>query len=255
MNQANQTLYVVNLRQLSSDGKKAAANLPDAMLSYISAKQLRTLLDAVEALAPSVSPPIEPELRITAPEGKFVVHLRGGKLGFVSWSSSNKGGEYSAARIHAIITGEKLHEHAREQAGMTEPEGFRSKATTVLLVFAIVLVNSFTFWFVTKPKKTLLPKYTLMASEPAERLLANVAGVYETGTAPGDRHLEIKKDGVAQRYKYAKENVPVEKQEFTVKPAETAGRPALLTSRRTMITIKDPLSVVLFGDTYRRVVR
>jgi hypothetical protein len=172
----------------------------------------------------------------------------------VSWSSSHKGGEYSAARIHAIITGEEAHEHARQHTVAAEPDGFRSKATTVLLVFAIVLVNTFTVWFVTRPKKTLLPAYTLLAPEPAERVLTNVAGVYETGTAPGDRHLEIRKDGVARRYKFAAERAPVEKQEFTVKPAETAGKPALLTSRRTMITIKDPISVVLYGDTYQRVI-
>ena len=37
--------------------------------------------------------------------------------------------------------------------------------------------------------------------------------------------------------------------------ADAQGKPALLTSRKALITIKDPLTVVLYGDKYQRVNR
>ena len=125
----------------------------------------------------------------------------------------------------------------------------------VLLVIAIIAINCFTFWFVTRPKKTLLPKYTLLAPEPAARLLADVAGVYETGATPGDRHIEIDKSGTVLRYKFGPQQKPTVKMTFTVQAAEAQGKPALLTSRKALITINDPLTVVLYGDKYQRVMR
>ena len=256
MSKPTETLYVVGLKHLAADAKKAGVDIPETQLNYIPAKRLRTLLDAVEALAPGVVFPAEPELRITAPTGKFVVQVKGGKLHFVSWSSGKKGGEFTAARIFATIAGEEAEEQSFQRvSGDGEPDGFRRFATMAMLIIAILAVNSFTFWMLTRPPKNLLPKYTLLPKEPAERLLADVAGVYETGSGPGDRRMEIQKDGGVQRIKYGSERKAAEKQIFTVKPAETAGKQALLTSRKAMITIKDSLSVVLYGDTYQRTTR
>ncbi len=124
-----------------------------------------------------------------------------------------------------------------------------------MLAVAIVAVNAFTLWFVMKPPRTLTPKFTLLDPAPAERLLTEVAGVYETGGAPGDRRLEIKPDGGIQRIKFGLNRVPAQKQTYTVKAAEAAGKPALVlvTKNQSLITIKDPLSVVLYGDTYTRI--
>src|SRR5258708_28374732 len=104
MSKTVEALYNVTLKHLARDGKKAAADLTEVQLSHISAKQLRALIDAVGDLAPSVVPPVEPELDIATRDGKFVVRVKGGAMHLVSWSSRYKGGEYSAARIGAIIT-------------------------------------------------------------------------------------------------------------------------------------------------------
>lgn len=256
MSKPGETLYVVALHHLAADAKRAGADIADSQLNYIPAKRLRALLDGVEALAPSVVFPTEPELRITAPNGKFVVQVKGGKLHFVSWSSGKKGGEFTAERIYATITGEEVDDGGNQRAvASIEPGGFQRMMTTGTLVVAIIAVNAFTFWMLTKPPKNLLPKYTLLEKEPAERALAEIAGVYETGSGPGDRRMEILNDGTVQRIKYGAERKSAEKQVFTVKPAETAGKKALLTSRKAMITIKDSVSVVLYGDTYQRVTR
>ncbi len=260
MSKAPEALYNVALKHLSRDGTKAAADLPAQALNHISGKQLRAVLEAVGALAPSVIPPAEPELNIVAPDGKFVVRAKGGALHFTSWSSQHKSGQLSASRIYSIITGEEEAAVAERQASVGVRGGGRSgggggKGALVLLAIAILAVNSFTIWFVTRPKKTLLPSYTVLPAGPAERLLGNVAGVYETGSAPGDRRLEIDKSGQAQRYKFGNERTLTSKQTFTVVPAEAGGKPALLTSRKSLITVSDSLTVMLYGDSYRRVPR
>jgi hypothetical protein len=255
MSRPVETLYNVSLKHLTRDGKKAAADLPAEQLNHIPAKQLRGLLEAIAGLGPEVVYPIEPELRIDAPEGKFVVTRKGGKLQLVSWSSQHKGGEYSAERIFAIVTGQDFVETAQAGGGA---DWLHGKAMMVALAIAIVAVNSFTIWFVTRPKRTLLPKYTLLAPEPAERLLSSVAGIYETGGAPGDRRLEIEKTGKVHRYKFAAERTLTDPQLFSAEGADAQGKPALLLqtpSKRTLITVADPLTVMLYGDKYRRVQR
>jgi hypothetical protein len=259
MSQPAETLYNVALKHLTRDGKKAAANLPAEQLSHISARQLRGLLEAIAGLGPDIAYPIEPEVRIDAPEGKFVVQVKGGKLQFVSWSSQHKAGEYSAERIFAIVTGQDFVETASSgptAGGGGGPDWLHGKAMMIALIVAIIGVNAFTLWFVTRPKRTLVPKYTLLAPEPAERLLANIAGFYETGGSPGDRRLEIDKSGKVHRYKFAAERTLTDPQLFNVQGADAQGKPALLlltSSKRTLITVADPLTVVLYGDKYKRV--
>ncbi len=249
-------LFQVALRHLSADVKKAGATLPDAQLNHVSVKQIRTMLDSAAALAPGVVYPTEPELRFTGPSGKFVVQIKAGNLNFISWSAKVKiGGVVTPAQIIDAITGENQEQEystapvARDSSG----GGFRPSLNMAALVVAIIAVNSFTFWFLTSPPRTLVPKFTLMAPEPAERLLSDIAGAYETGGGPGDRRLEIQRNGGVQRIKFGAQRTVALKQTYTVKAAAAGGKPALLTDRKSLITIKDPQTLVLFGDTYQRV--
>jgi hypothetical protein len=257
MSAKGETLYTVAMRHLSGDGKRAGVELPDAQLNHLSVRQLRSLLDAAAKLAPSVAYPAEPELRISSEAGKFVVQLKNGGLNFISWSSAVKaGGAISPAQIIAAITGESgraVQEQSSSSSAGLVVGLLRQTFTTGLLVIAILAVNGFTYWFMTRPPRTLEPKFTFMDSVPADRLLSEVAGVYETGGGPGDRRLEIRKDGGVQRIKFGSERRVVQKQQFSVKAAQAAGKPALVTDKKTLIAINDPVSVVLYGDTYRRV--
>lgn len=253
--------YAIVLRHLAADVKTAGAALPDVKMEGVSPKKLRSMLDALATLAPKVSYPAMPELRITAPEGMFVVKANGGQLELVSWSASRPaGGALTAAQIMAAITGEGVEAdgpstgHRSSGSNAAAARGKNVMMMTVLII-AIVGVNAFTVWFVTKPKKTLLPKYAVLAPEPAERLLTTVAGIYETGGNPGDRQLKITKAGEAEWVKFGPERATRDRKQFKVTAAQAGGNPALVTSRRAMIEIKDPLTVVMYGDSYRRTTR
>lgn len=253
-------LFTVTLRHLSADGKNVGADIPNSQLYHVSPKQLHTLLKGLGDNAPSVVPPAEPEVRISGPSGEFVVRVNSGQLQLVSWSSAHKGGTATPAQIVATITGEEKVEPVRSVARPTaSPAAARSsspvreKITLVLLGVAILAVNGFTAWIWTRPPRSLLPNYRVLGPEQAERVLASVAGTYETGRDSGDRRIEIKKDASVQRFKLGTGGAVKETQNFTVQPVETDGKTGLLTSRKSMITVKDNLSLVLFGDTYTRV--
>ncbi len=256
MSSPGEPLYSVALRHLASNAKTAGAELPAVQLHHLSIRQVRALVESAAALAPAVPIGLEPELRITGATGKFIVQLKAGQLNVVSWASHQQGsGLLNPAQIVALITGTATEDDDGGSAPVPRVLGFLPSMNVGMLVAATIAVNVFTVWFVTRPPRTNVPKFTLMQAGPAERVLTDAAGVYETGGGPGDRRLEIKPDGALKRIKFGPNRVAAQQQNYTVKAAEASGRPALVmvTKGQSLITIKDSLSVVLYGDTYQRV--
>ena len=122
-----------------------------------------------------------------------MVRAKGGELHLVSWSKAHKGGVYTADQIVAAITNEGGEEEFAAGASPTSSGGksLREKATMALMGLAIVGINTFTIWFLTKPPRSLVGDYRALPAERAERVITQVAGTYETGKKPGDRRLEI----------------------------------------------------------------
>jgi hypothetical protein len=257
MSQPTDLLFTVALRHLSADGKRAGTDLPPIELNHISAKQLRSLLQGLEAQAPRIVYPTEPEVRITGATGKFVVQVKANELHLVSWSSAHKGGVVTTSQIMDAVTGADASEAAAPVASAKARKSAASgkeKLTLIGLGLAILAVNAFTIWFLTRPPRTLLGNYRLIPTERAKRVLENAVGAYETGKGPGDRRLEIGADAEVKRIKYGNGGTVKDFQTFNVQPVEADGKLALLTSpRKTIIQLKDNISVVLYGDTYTRV--
>lgn len=253
-----ESIFSVVLKQLSPDARKAGLEFKDTELT-VSGGELRTLLRSAEALARHVAYPLTPELRILAPAGRFVVQLKEGRLHFISWSSAkSRGGNPTADQIYAIIAGEQIEDDTTpaavpgEAAGGQSSKSWRWVAVAVLAV-AIVGINFYSIWNYRKPPGKLLPPFRLLQQEPEKRLLENVAGQYETGGAPGDRRLEIAPDGKVVWVKFGPNRAAAEQKEFTAQGAESDGQPALFTSRNSLIKVKDPATLLLFGDAYLRV--
>lgn len=255
-------LYDLTLSQLAPDAKKAGLEYGTIERPGTSEKALRALLKDAAALAPKVAYPLSPEIRIAAPTGRFVVQLKEGRLQFVSWASAkSRGGTPTVEQIIGIVVGEIAEgDTGLETAPAVTPRTATSAARkrvmlAVLLVLVVIGANGYTFWNAKRPPGNFLPPYHLMEAEPASRLLANVAGDYETGRDPGDRRLQIARDGGIVWIKFGANRTAKQQKAFTARPAESAGAPALLTSTASMIKIKDPTAVVYFGDTYVRVMK
>ena len=170
-----------------------------------------------------------------------------------SWSVQTGNNDYSPAQMVATIAGT---EESQATDRHFDVGGARQRPKSgwriAVLVAAIVGTNAVTVWMMTRPAPDLLPEYRLLEPEPGKRLLTSAAGTYETGAAAGDRQLRIDRDGGVRWVKFGANRSVEEESSMLVQPAQSAGQPALLTSTRALIEIRDPMTVVLFGDTYRR---
>jgi hypothetical protein len=248
------TTFTVALRHLAPDASRASADLPDAELMEVPTERLRRLIEGLAKIAPTVAYPTTPEVRVTSPEGRFLVHVKDGKIKFTSWSLRTGGSELTPAQIFAAITGEELDERTFVAAVTTVEEKRMPKGMKIaLLAVVIVASNAVTAWMAVKPPPTLLPNYRLMDAEPGSRLLATAAGDYEMGVAAGDRALTIRKDGTVRWFKYGENKTIAEEENFATKAVEVqpAHTPGLL-APNWIIEVKDPITVVFYGDTYRR---
>jgi hypothetical protein len=251
--------FTVGLKHLAPDGRKAGVEFNETERTGVEARELRQLLRAAEALAPSVSYPLVPEIRISAPTGRSVVQLKDGRLNFISWSSAtSRGGNPTADQIVAIISGEEVEDDAHPAGSAAPTTGGRSNKANRWLIgglcgIIIIGANAYTVFNYRKPPGNLLPEYRLLDAEPGKRLLESLAGSYETGSAVGDRRLEITTDGKIVWIKFGTDRTIAEKREYTAQAASTGGFDALFTSRKSIIKVRDRASLVLFGDTYVRV--
>jgi hypothetical protein len=242
------------LSQLSADAREAGTHFPDLRRDGVTSRELRKLLRALAKLAPTVEHPAEPALRITSPAGKFIVQVKGGRMSFVSWNSGqHAGGTPPVDEIVRLVTGEIVEgEFEADDAPVVATAHAPQRKRTLLIALLVVVfvgLNAFTWVEAGKPPGNFLPTYRLLEPDPASRLLETVAGSYETGSQPGDRRLEITKTGEVRWIKYGANRGAVESRQFTVRAAESRGTLALLTNRNTLITVKGPITVSLFGDT------
>ncbi len=252
--------FTVGFKHLSPDAKKAGLAYGEAQREGVSGRELRVLLRSAAEAAPQVAYPLVPELRITAPSGRFMIQLKDGRLHFVSWSSAkSRGGNPTADQIFAIIAGEEVDDDTTAVAtsALVANGGAAGLGRWILggvLVMVIVGVNFYSIWNYRKPPGNLMPPYNSKEPEPAKRLVESVAGNYETGGNIGDRRLQISREGEVIWFKFGQDRSPLERKEFSVQGIVSNGQDALLNSKRSlMIKVKDPRSLTLYGDTYVRV--
>jgi hypothetical protein len=261
MSSAEVSTYDVVLTHLSSDAKQAGIEFSTTQRAGLSTKELRTLLKAAGRLAPHVVYPATPEVRVSAPSGNFVVQLKDGRLQFVSWASLNsRGGNPSAEQIADIITGQVAEgDTGLDEIAPTtkdEPRKWRRGLIIGCLAAVFIGANCFTYFHAQKPPGNFLPHYRLMEPAPAERLLSDIAGNFETGAAAGDRRLQIRADGSAEWLKFGAARAIADRKPLILQAVNVAGgTKAILTSRQGLITIKDQATLVMYGDTYLRVAK
>lgn len=251
--------FSVTLHHLAADLRKAGPEFPDTPARMIAARELRELIEALTVLAPRTEYPAEPELRIVGPHGRFLVQARNGEMRVSSWSAQAGGANLSSEQILAMILGleeaEALPPRASDDGGARRGRG-SARWKLIVLVIAIVGSNGVTAWMLTRPPPrvpvALLPEYQVVAPERAQRVLADYAGEYDTGLAAGDRHLSLRADGHARWFVWGADRTVQDEVTLAIQAVESRGRPALLADGLALIEMKDPITLVYFGDTYRR---
>lgn len=243
-------MFTVTLHHLAPDAKKAGSEFPDLELPDLKGEKLRGLIASLAKVAKQNHGSASPELRIAAPSGKFVVRALSGGLRFTSWTTRVGGADLTPDQIFDFIAGTG---DAVAEAGTSDSSARARWMKVVLLAVLIAGSNAVTAWMLMRPPPNpFVPDYQLLPAEPAGRLLADVAGDYQTGTAEGDRRLRILRDGRVNWAKFGLQKSIAEEENFTVQSAHSGGKPALFTSTGALIEIVDGSTLKLYGDTYRR---
>lgn len=251
--------FNVTLHHLAADGSQAGAQFPELDLTGVTRERLRTLLETLAALAPRCEYPVVPELRIAGPHGRFLVQAKNGQIRVTSWSAKTGAADLTPERIFALITGTEAAPESAESTDVARPVAFGGLSrrwALAILVAAVAATNGATAWLLTRPTPplppSLLPPYQLVDVERAKRVLTDFAGLYETGNNDGDRSLTIGSDGRLKWVRFGPKRAVTESHELTAQAAESGGRPVLVASNSGMIEMKDPITLVYFGDIYRR---
>lgn len=251
-------MFTVTLHHLTPDAKKVGVEFIDGELANVSEKRLRELIANLAVTAGRDKGIASPELRIAAPHGRFVIQVFEGKLRFNSWTIRVGGASLTPDQIFAIVTGTDDPAAAAAAADSfvrDAQQSHSSKRWKILLVAALILgTNGITAWMLTRPPpgNPLLAEYQLLSAAPAERLLTDVAGEYQTGTGEGQRSMRIARDGKVHWVKFGPNGSVAEETDLTAKAAQSRGHPALYTSMDSLIDIMDGITAVFNGDTYRR---
>lgn len=252
--------FHLTLHHLSPDAKAASASQPDHDLPHATIEHLRELLVALSATAAKLTAvtAAAPEIRIRAGKDTLTVRVSDGQLRFVSWETKAGGVGLNVDQIIARVnfSAPRTEPTPLRPARVYQPKEAPEKLPRWLkvtgLIVAIIAINCTTVWMLIKPPPDLLAEFELLPTSASGDLLAMVAGEYETGTREGDRRITIKPDGALQLSKYGQKRAVIEGNTKTVRGALTSGQPALLTDDPYLLQIKDPNTVVLYGDTYKR---
>jgi len=250
-------LFTVTRHHLAPDLASAGAQHPDVEQTGVTPERLRAWLEALIRLAPTVEYPVTPELRIAGPHGRFLVQAKNGQVRVTSWTSNAGGSDLTPDRILALIMGtDEAEAAAIAVASVGSGTSRRRGLKIALIVLAIVGTNGATAWMLTRPPPRLpasiLPEYTIATPERAGRILGQFAGDYETGSAAGDRGLTVRPDGTLRWVQFGPDRSIVEETALTAQAAESGGRPVLVADNFGLIESADAITLVYFGDTYRR---
>jgi hypothetical protein len=249
--------FSVTLHHLSADGAQIDAGAADTELIEVPPKKLRQLLERFAALARKAEFPAQPELRVAGPHGRFLIQARNGQLRVVSWAAQGSGTDLTPERVWAMIMGaEQVDERPVRGRASGAGRRFSVRGTVVLLALVVIATNSVTAWWLTRPPppipRELLPEFRVVDPERGARILADFAGTYQTGAGEGDRRLAIARDGALRWQTLGAGRAVIEDSSLTCQAAESRGQAVLVAANHGMIEMKDPITVVYFGDTYRR---
>lgn len=252
--------FKLNFRHLTPDGRELGVRHADSELAGVDAARLREILHAMEkAVAQqSASDPAAPEIRITSPHGVFMVKVADGRLRLHSWSLKSGTREMTVDEIIETVGGKPAEVKTYSPSAARAPAGRNSDSLlgriprSVKVALLVVLfggINAVSGWMLMRPPPDLLPPHEMLSAVATERLLATVAGEFETGSRPGDRWMTIVRSGNIRVVKYGPKP---DETLLTARAALVNGQEVLITSARSMIEIKDADTLVLFGDTYKR---
>jgi len=250
--------FSVILHHLSPDAKQAGSAFPDHPMATASLEQLVELINNLGELSTGFheTPGITPEIRIQTAREELQVRAVSGGLRYDSWDTKVGGLILSPEEIIAKIGGPNVVPKRPRRVAAAAPapqDGPPRWLKLAGLAVAIIAVNATTVWLFFSPPNTLLPRHEVLAEAETRKIFSNLAGEYETGGEQGDRRLVIAPDGTLKLGYYGAKRAVLRESPVNARGAKVEGIPALITiDPPSVVQIKDPNTLILYGDTYKR---
>jgi len=261
--------FNVTLHHLAAGAKAAGVGFADENLPVTTAPQLVELLQALAEVASQLTiyESSTPEIRIKTDREVYVVRTRYRRLWFVGYEAALRGEQHSVSFIMATISGVAEPIAAPrpfERPATASPVGSRAPTPPTSMLFpewtkvAALLVLSLAclgtgVWLLVKPPRSPGPKFDYLTADESNALLQRTAGEYRTGIQEGDRRLIIGADGTLRIAKYGAAQAIAEEAIRTVRGARQDQIRGLVTTDPYLMIVQDADSVVLYGQTYKRV--
>lgn len=258
-------MYDVTLINLTADARSAAVDANRVDFRALPAERLRELLQNFAALDAIENASADPEVRVQTHGRSFLVHSARGKLILqdvlnrdvatqsmtAEEAMSEIDGSAAVARAMRAQTAVPWVVPAEEIVTSPAP---RQRARRIALVaVATLLLAALVALRLDRGEGRAFPGFTPLAENEAAAIRATLAGVYLTGTEPGDHGISIFDTGEVRLFQFRAGDTP-----GLVYADAKLGRRGEAVCIATdqpggLITVPNQTSLVYCGETYNRV--
>jgi hypothetical protein len=254
-------MFHVTLVNLAADASAADIAFDRHELGELSADQVLPLLERFAQLDAVANAEAEPQIKLSARAGKFIVRTGRGRLFlYQARDAAQSYAELTAPEIVAQLLGDgTTGVSADAPPGGTE--GTRpaprqtpaNRGIAAAMLAAGLALNAYTVHSAFNTATVNPPPAVTLVTDAAEagNRLREIAGTYATGSQPGDRVIEIRADGTALFSAFGAKGVRNYGSE-TFKLGKHGGKFALALRDAGLIEIQNLDTVVYYRDTYRR---
>lgn len=250
-------MFQVTTVSLSADARQANEKLGSIQVGDVSRAELFALLERFRQIDNVQNLEAEPKVSIVAPAGRFVVRTGQGRLLLYDARDSTK--SYAELTTAEIIT--QLETSPSSRVPLQEsakslpapPASAPNRGIAVAILVAGLALNGYTLYTVFYVENVnVRPDLTLITDAAEIKMRQHdVIGVFATGGEPGDRMIEVSKDGRVM-FSELGSRTGASGTSDTYRIARRAGKLCLATTDSGVIDVLNIDTLVYYRDTYRR---
>ena len=266
-------MFHVTLRRLNATATHTDSEVDQRTLGAVASADFLALLEAFRAIDPVDNATVEPEIVAESRQGRHVVRTAGRRLMLQNLRDTEQPAvALSAEEIIAELDGSASVARrlatmaftatlapfpvAEEEPAYVPPPRPPEKSSTVMAVIAVAMGAALAVQLLAaraSPGAHATEPVWLTAADGAEAQQARLAGVYVTGTKPGQHGMIVGADGSLKIFELNAAIAPSVLVD-TYRLGQLDGRLVLATSQPGgAITVTDRDTLAYCGENYRRV--
>ena len=258
-------MYNVTLVNLASDARAVARDHGRVEHQGLRGDEVRELFQRFREIDPVENAGADAEIRVQSPAGSWV--LRAGQRNLILYDAVNReapghavspeeaiaeiDGSATAARVERLTAAPFVLEAEPEPPPPSAPPASRRRRIA-LSAAAVILGAAVTALRVSASRDEPPAEFQRLPAADAQAAWASLAGVYLTGTQPGQHGLVLTATGEARLFEFRAVDAPRVVQASAV-PGRMGGQLCLATDQPGgIIGVRDGATLVYCGETYAR---